>query len=113
MDKSYLLIAFTALMSVSCLYMLLIMIPKGNRKVNNFVYVLFVIVFLTLYLLYQGTEEPPLIHSRLWLAMSAIGGLTLIIANATGIPMPKWQKAGHASILLSVSMFLLIYIFNI
>ncbi len=90
----------------------LVLQTKQTPKFVSLIHGGFVVVALTMLIMYSTTNGPGPIESIVLFVMAALGGLILIYRDMTGKTMPKWLAVGHGLIAVGGFIFLLIYTFS-
>jgi hypothetical protein len=112
MNTLYLIIALFALGALIGMYLLaLVLQKKETPKFVAFIHGAFVAAALILLILYNS-QQPGFMESIVLFIVAAVGGLTLIIRDLKGKPLPKWLAIGHALIAVLGFIFLLVRAFT-
>jgi hypothetical protein len=112
MNTLYLIITLFALGAIVGMYLLaLVLQKKETPKLVAFIHGALVVTALILLIYYSGTHTPGPIESIVVFVIAAVGGLTLIVRDLTGKPLPAWLAIGHGLIAVTGFIFLLVYAF--
>ena len=113
MNTLYSIIGLFALGALAGMYLLVLVLQKKQTpKFVSLIHGGFVVVALTMLIMYATTKGPGLIESITLFVMAALGGLVLIYRDMTGKSIPKWLAVGHGLIAVTGFIFLLVYTFS-
>lgn len=112
MNTLYLIITLFALGALIGMYLLaLVLQKKETPKFVAFIHGAFVASALVLLFIYNS-NHPGFTEAIVLFVIAALGGLTLIVRDLTGKPLPRWLAIGHGLAAVVGFIFLLAFAFS-